>query len=599
MTNDLLTEFETMRDYNMHMKTWLLGLTSMALFAGCADMAGEAATDAAGATNEVITNNQEEGVDEGGIVKNIGDHLTVLRKGRLFAVDVSGAPRQSDSVRVALDEDLNEQVWYDEMLVRGRDIDVVGYRYVAKLEDEDGPWVFDMYSYGRGTTEIAHFYLEEDGKLSRMETQFFESMDYYSGTNYTSRMIGDRLIFYIPVTTNNDGRGSLPRMLEYKGDGRFRRGAPIYTHDDVVQASSSNNGYYGSGYAHALVTCPIEDGVTTSCTARALEGGWAQSRYVTRDDVYLWMGDAVYAMSLEDGEISKHAVRGNPLDQFSFKMMDDELKVVVNSGGYNYYNDRSEPSRIELLSLPREDFDAQGGQMVESRVLVSAPRDQSLWVSKNRFADDVLLLGYYDYAGDSDGRSVVHVFDLANNTNRIIDLGTESLTRIEPMKGVGALLVSSRWERRRLWRYDSYLNLRVIKLDSDDGAITIANRLELDGAQEGEWRSHGFFFKPAKTGGTFGLPIIGDRNFAGWWGDGVSNIAFFGVSGAGKLDGKGVVSSSRAAEGKCETSCVDWYGNTRPIFLRDRIFALMGSELVEVSLDSGQTKEQHRILLEK
>ena len=107
MTNDLLTEFETMRDYNMHnMKTWLLGLTSMALFAGCADMAGEAATDAAGATNEVITNNQEEGVDEGGIVKNIGDHLTVLRKGRLFAVDVSGAPRQSDSVRVALDEDL-------------------------------------------------------------------------------------------------------------------------------------------------------------------------------------------------------------------------------------------------------------------------------------------------------------------------------------------------------------------------------------------------------------------------------------------------------------------------------------------------------------
>jgi hypothetical protein len=64
MTNDLLTEFETMRDYNMHMKTWLLGLTSMALFAGCADMAGEAATDAAGATNEVITNNQEEGVDE-------------------------------------------------------------------------------------------------------------------------------------------------------------------------------------------------------------------------------------------------------------------------------------------------------------------------------------------------------------------------------------------------------------------------------------------------------------------------------------------------------------------------------------------------------
>jgi len=596
---------------NNTMQTWFgvtAAIAAMTLLVGCgadaADVAGEAAAPVA--DNEVITNNQEEGVDEGGIVKNIGDHLMVLRKGRLFAVDISEAPRQSDSARVALDEDLNDQVWYDEMLVRGRDIYVVGYRYVAKLEDEDGPFIFDTYSYGRGTTEIAHFYLEEDGKLSRMETQFFESMDYYSGTNYTSRMIGDKLIFYIPVTTNNDGRGSLPRMLEYQGDGRFRRGAAIYTHDDVVDSSSNNSGYYGGGYAHALVTCPIEDGVTGDCTAKALEGGWAQSRYVTRDDVYLWMGDAVYAMSLEDGEISKHAVRGNPLDQFSFKMMDDELKVVVNSGGYSYYYDSrdNEPARVELLSLDREDFNQEGGQEIESRVLVQADRDDYLWVNKNRFADDVLLLGYYDQRGRNDGSNVVHIVDLANDTERVIDLGDESLTRIEPMKGVGALLVSSRWEqsrtrwgRRRIFGYDSFMNLRVIRLD--EGNITIANRKEYKGAQEGEWRSHGFFFKPAKTGGTFGLPIMGDRRFSGWWGDGVSNIAFFDVSGEGKLANKGVVSSSRDAEGKCETSCIDWYGNTRPIFLRDRIFALMGSEVVEVSLDGSSAKELNRILLEK
>ena len=28
-------------------------------------------------------------------------------------------------------------------------------------------------------------------------------------------------------------------------------------------------------------------------------------------------------------------------------------------------------------------------------------------------------------------------------------------------------------------------------------------------------------------------------------------------------------------------SCVDWYGNARPIFLGDRMFALLGYELVE------------------
>jgi hypothetical protein len=32
---------------------------------------------------------------------------------------------------------------------------------------------------------------------------------------------------------------------------------------------------------------------------------------------------------------------------------------------------------------------------------------------------------------------------------------------------------------------------------------------------------------------------------------------------------------------QCKASCVDWYGNARPIFLGDRVFALLGYELVE------------------
>ena len=31
----------------------------------------------------------------------------------------------------------------------------------------------------------------------------------------------------------------------------------------------------------------------------------------------------------------------------------------------------------------------------------------------------------------------------------------------------------------------------------------------------------------------------------------------------------------------CRASCVDWYGNARPIFLGERVFALLGYELVE------------------
>ena len=31
----------------------------------------------------------------------------------------------------------------------------------------------------------------------------------------------------------------------------------------------------------------------------------------------------------------------------------------------------------------------------------------------------------------------------------------------------------------------------------------------------------------------------------------------------------------------CRASCVDWYGNSRPLFVRGRVFALMGYEIVE------------------
>jgi hypothetical protein len=42
-------------------------------------------------------------------------------------------------------------------------------------------------------------------------------------------------------------------------------------------------------------------------------------------------------------------------------------------------------------------------------------------------------------------------------------------------------------------------------------------------------------------------------------------------------------------------SCVDWYGNARPIFLGDRIFALMGYELVEGRSTRGRIAELRRV----
>jgi hypothetical protein len=38
----------------------------------------------------------------------------------------------------------------------------------------------------------------------------------------------------------------------------------------------------------------------------------------------------------------------------------------------------------------------------------------------------------------------------------------------------------------------------------------------------------------------------------------------------------------------------DWYGNSRPIFLGDRILALTGYEIVEGAVDDGRIREVRR-----
>jgi hypothetical protein len=44
-------------------------------------------------------------------------------------------------------------------------------------------------------------------------------------------------------------------------------------------------------------------------------------------------------------------------------------------------------------------------------------------------------------------------------------------------------------------------------------------------------------------------------------------------------------------------SCYDWHGNAPPSFFRDRIFALVGLELIEGELLEGRTRETGRVQL--
>ena len=58
-------------------------------------------------------------------------------------------------------------------------------------------------------------------------------------------------------------------------------------------------------------------------------------------------------------------------------------------------------------------------------------------------------------------------------------------------------------------------------------------------------------------------------------------------------------SETTSINDNCKASCVDWYGNARPIFARNRVFALLGYEIVEGKLDAGNISERRRINFSK
>ena len=80
--------------------------------------------------DESITNTQHAGVDEGGIVKLHGDHLVVLRRGRLFTVAIGDNSLKPISTVDAFGPDVNPNgTWYDEMLVSTDTVAVIVYIY--------------------------------------------------------------------------------------------------------------------------------------------------------------------------------------------------------------------------------------------------------------------------------------------------------------------------------------------------------------------------------------------------------------------------------------------------------------------------------------
>lgn len=530
---------------------------------------------------DAITNVQTAGVDEGGIVKKAGAYLIVLRRGRLFSIEATSNKLKAVSSVNAFPPGLSpDEDWYDEMLISGSTIVVIGY------------------SYARGGTEIGLFDLAPNGRIAYRATYHLRSSDYYSGRNYASRLIGDTLYLYSPLDMigwkSKDVK--LPALKRWRRDGKseFERILPV----ERLYRSGLGEHYWWGQTLHSVTQCKIAK-ARFDCRTTAVLGPSSDVFYVSREAVYVWVTEnydenepeipeaALLRIPLDESAPKLLRVQGSPIDQLSFLEKDGILNVLVgaDAGGQRMWAAEGKSGSLALLRVPIAEFGGTGAVAPPERYRsLSSGKDQDRWSMSNRYVGDWLLYGEdyssYDmaFAVRFDDKEDVVELKLGHDVERIEAMGGDALI-------VGSVRRAVSADPRARHVSDTVLS----SIDLGDSA-RIATQHVMPNARQSDDRTHGFFYRPlGKDEGVFGLPVEFENP--------ESAMVRFLRNRKLRLGaiGEFVATPGPLRDDGCQASCYDWYGNARPIFIGDRVYGLMGYELVEGELLDDRIRERRRI----
>lgn len=554
-----------------------------------------------------ITNVQTQGVDEGGIVKQIGRYLVVLQDGRLFVVNT----RPSDAAGLTLASRTNvyrspgQDTWYDELLTSGNRILVAGY------------------SYREQASEITVLTINDAGQLQREATYYISSNDYYDIENYATRLVNGNLVIYTPL----DLSGVNPRVAmrwpvvrRWLRDGDRRsvttEGRSLFDGNDIYRPVQRTL----QPMVHSVSVCPLGDlsaGDELDCRTTAFVGGGQREFFVSPTDIFLWVTPntwdgvlardcarpgmaaasipaTIYQVPLS-GEMPRalHA-RGLPPNQLALDATTDEFRALLTwnvgpcaSGGN---------ALVRYFHAPLSTFNSTPMEAAPNRYVQAPPPEASQY--EVRYTRTHVVYGgrtgwssYPPEASVTLPSSRVIALPLAQPSAATIVDAPHNIIRLE-RAGNNAILSG--------YRTDRGLSVSVLDLD---GAPRIVSTQVLDGRYESEGRSHAFnALVGADDTGVMGLPTV-TRTWEGgrwWFRSQASDISYLTLASTGRLSWAGQLMARQNAQDptyRCEVSCVDWYGNTRALFIGSRIFGLSGTELIEGSLANGRIRETRRLNL--
>ena len=555
-----------------------------------------------------ITNVQTQGVDEGGIVKQVGRFLVVLQDGRLFVADTrpGGEAGLALAARANVYRSPRADTWYDEMLVSGNRILVTGY------------------SYRESASEISIFTISESGALARETTYFISSNDYYDVENYATRLVGGNLVIYTPLAVGNINperpmRWPLVRRWLREGDHRAITSAGVALFDarDIYKPVQRTS----APMVHSVSVCPLGDarsGDELECRTTGFVGAARREFFVSNSDIYLWVtptwGDSAIVCPTSNGANADagavpatifqvplsgrppralHA-RGQPMSQLALDASTDEFRALVSWNESPCASARV--AEVRYFHVPLAAFSSTPTQAPQAS-FVRAPSPGAAQY-ETRFTSTHVV-----YGGRESSSSFPPAEGAASIAARVVAVPVarpsaaavlEAPHNVLRVERAGADIVITGYRTNR--------GLSVSLLDLG-ARPRFASTTVLDGRYESENRSHAFnaLVGPDEVG-MMGLPTVTRTKEGGrwWFRSQASDVSFLSLDAAGRLSAMGQLIANQTAQHpdyRCEVSCVDWYGNSRALFTGGRVFALSATELIEGGVAGGRIEERRRLNL--
>lgn len=504
-------------------------------------------------SGDSVTNTQEAGVDEGGLVKRVGDFLLVLRDGVLYSVRIIRDGREvlelADALAVDMEDD-GERVWYDEILSHQSTVLLLGFNYGSDPE----------------VAELVVFDVAPDGRLKRQARLWLGSGDYFSSENYGVRLIGDRLLMSLREEVALDDEPEAV-MRWQRRDVAKPRWQPLLDlgelHVPVFDLDWPT--------IHALLLCPVSELRLgrLNCQRFGVVGDEEVTVYASPQAAYLalnhvWrdgsLNTTVFRLPTGDWRSATHATIDGVIDSpLQFAERDNGLFVVADMDVPPPATD----SRHTITYLPAHRFavGSEPNPVVPAQTVNLPYRDASV-----RFGDDTVWFAsgrWWWNVQPVPGPIVVHPLDGSAPSRFETGFWTELM---QPIPGGMLLFGQGAGEETGF----------VLGLAGKTAAgVGLLDRYVPGGVEMSEMRTHAVNLANQPDGSLLlGWPVSGRQ--------GDESALMFAAVADQRLAARGVLDFTDMPD--LATQSVAWYGESRVVFLGHRLIALSGDAMIEGQL---------------